>query len=78
MTFLAHRNLGSEFVKDFMQRNGIEIFYRDARIATLSLKDSYAAFAEVMSCQREFGFAKKDTRNDPFVRGPAPSRNPFR
>jgi hypothetical protein len=59
MTFLAHRNLSSEFVKDFMQRNGVEIFFRDQRIASLSLKDSYAAFAEVLNCQKEFGFAKR-------------------
>jgi hypothetical protein len=42
-------------VKDFMQRNGIEIFYQETSIANLSLKDSYAAFSEAMNCQREFG-----------------------
>lgn len=78
MIFLAHRNLSSDFVKDFMQRNGIEIFYQEKRIASLSLKDSYAALAEVINCQKEFGFAKKDTGNDPFVKAPAPSRDPFR
>jgi len=79
MIFLAHRDLSSDFVRDFMQRNGMELFYRGTRIASLSLKDSYAAFAEVLNCQKEFGFAKKGGgRNDPFVRAPSTGRDPFK
>jgi hypothetical protein len=81
--FLAHRNLSVDFVKDFMQRNSMEVFYRGERIANLSLKNTYAAVSEILNCQRELGFANKgggsQGTQDPFASAPAPrSRDPFR
>lgn len=53
---LAHRNLNSDFVKDFMLRNVMRIFYQGNRIASLSLRNTYAAITEVSNCQSEFGY----------------------
>lgn len=78
MVFLAHRHLSSAFVRDFMDRNGIEVFYRGALLASLSLKDSYAAVKAVMDCQREFGFARSRERTDPFAGASPVNRDPFR
>lgn len=79
---LAHRDLSTDFVRDFMQRNGMEIFYRGAKIASLSLRNTFAAVREVINCQREIGFSgsgSTNRRSDPFVSTPGPgSRDPFR
>src|SRR5262249_15597105 len=82
--FLIHRDLSADFVKDFMQRNGMEVFYRGERIANLSLQNTYAAVAEVANCQRDFGLGKPTSgrtvgQNDPFASAPSSSgRDPFR
>jgi hypothetical protein len=39
---LAHRNLSSDFVKDFMQRNGMRLYYQGNQIANLSLRNTIA------------------------------------
>lgn len=74
---LAHSNLSTEFVRDFMQRNSLHIYYHGSRIAALSLRNTYAAVAEVINCQREFGVGPRDS--DPFSSsGAGPNRDPFR
>jgi hypothetical protein len=78
-TFLVHNNVSSRFVNEFMQRNAIEIFYRDERIANLSLRNTYAAVTEVVNCQRALiaagksnlsasGRSSSSSGNDPFRR----------
>jgi hypothetical protein len=69
--FLVHHNLNNEFLKDFMQRNSMEIFYRGQSIANLSLRNTYAAVGEVINCQREIGVAGGGKSNDPFTGTPA-------
>jgi len=58
MVVLAHRNLSTDFVKDFMQRNSMQVYYRGQPLFSISLRGTYAAIAEVINCQREFGFGK--------------------
>jgi len=82
--FLAHLDLSADFVKDFMQRNNMEVFYRGDRIAHLSLRNTYAAVTEVVNCRRELGFASKRgggsrESGDPFAKQPSSrGRDPFR
>lgn len=74
---LAHNNLSTEFVRDFMQRNAMHIYYHGNRIAALSLRNTYAAVAEVINCQKEIGVGPRDS--DPFSSsGAGPNRDPFR
>jgi len=76
---LVHRNLSTDFVKDFMQRNGMQVFYRGDQIANLSLKNTFAAVGEVVNCQREVGGKPGTSNRDPFVSTPPPqNRDPFR
>jgi hypothetical protein len=80
-TVLSHSNLSSEFVKDFMQRNGMRIYYQGSSIANLSLRNTYAAMAEVLNCQKELGFGSGSSRDsDPFSSssGGGRPRDPFR
>lgn len=74
-TVLVHRNISKAFLNDFAQRNTMEIYYRDSRIAFLSLRNTMAAMSEVANCQNEFGFTKK--ASDPFSNGRA-NPDPFR
>jgi hypothetical protein len=78
--FLVHHNLNADFLNDFMQRNVMEIFYRSERIASLSLKNTFAAVGEVINCQREIGLAGSAPRaQDPFASVPASrGRDPFK
>jgi hypothetical protein len=76
--YLVHHNLSPDFIKDFMQRNRMEVFYRGTSIARLSLKDTYAAFLEVLNCQKEFGFSASKSGGDPFSERPTPTRDPFK
>jgi hypothetical protein len=70
--FLVHHNLNADFLKDFMARNSMEIFYRGVSIARVSLQNTFAAVAEVIKCQREIGFAGKGPRSqDPVAGTPA-------
>lgn len=85
IVFLAHRNLSSAFVKDFMERSGMQVFYRGERIANLSLANTFAAVSEVMNCQRELGTATRSSGgqgggSDPFAASPGSrgGKDPFR
>ena len=65
---LAHRNLSSDFVKDFRQRNAMRLYYQGTSIANLSLRNASAAIGEVVNCQKEFGFGSNSPRgSDPFA-----------
>jgi hypothetical protein len=78
---LSHSNLNTDFVKEFMQRNGMRIYYQGSSIANLSLRNTYAAIGEVFNCQKEFGFGSGSSRDsDPFSSsgGGRPNRDPFR
>ena len=70
---LAHRNLNSDFVKDFMLRNVMRIYYQGSQIANLSLRNTYAAISEVSNCQSEFGFGSGSSRGSG-----GSGRDPFR
>jgi len=85
--FLAHRNVSTEFVTDFMERGGMRIFYNGSQIANLSLRNTYAAVSEMLNCQRELGFTGATGSSgsgssprpaDPFVSTPSRSSDPFR
>jgi hypothetical protein len=78
--FLVHRDLSADLIKDFMERNGMEVFYRGERIANLSLRNTYAAIAEVINCQKELAAAGPAPREDPFASAPTAPRDqdPFR
>jgi hypothetical protein len=77
--FLAHTDLSTDFVKNFMQRNGMQIFYRGSQIAHLSLRNTFAAVGEVINCQREIGGNPGTSNRDPFVSTPPrQNRDPFR
>jgi hypothetical protein len=73
--WLDHSDVSGEFAKDFMQRSNLRVFYQGARIASLSLANTFAAVAEVMNCQREIGGSSGGAPQsaDPFNRS---SRNP--
>lgn len=71
---LAHRNLNTDFVKDFMLRNVMRIYYEGRQIASLSLRNTYAAISEVSNCQSEFGFGSGSSRGGSGGSG----RDPFR
>jgi hypothetical protein len=74
---LSHDNLSSAFINDFMQRNGMRIFYQGNRIAGLSLRNTYAAVGEVVNCQKEFGVGASNA--DPFSSSSGRSNgDPFR
>lgn len=80
---LAHRNLSTDFVKDFMQRNTMRLYYQGNQIAALSLRNTYAAVSEVINCQKELGFGSSSPRerepSDPFLSGGGGNkRDPFR
>ena len=69
---LVQHNLNTDFLKDFMQRNTMEIFYRGDSIARLSLQNTYAAVGEVINCQHEISTAGTGQRSqDPFVGAPS-------
>ncbi|SKA34866.1 hypothetical protein SAMN02745126_05564 [Enhydrobacter aerosaccus] len=79
--FLSHHDISPDFVKDFMERNVLQVFYQDREIARLSLANTYKAVAEILNCQKELGFGTKaqpGASSDPFAR-PAPvrTRDPF-
>ena len=79
-TFLEHSNVTYEFTKDFMERGGVRVHYRGAQIAHLSLRNTFAALAEVVNCQKEIagtgdqGNSTQPT-SDPFSRGSRPGRS---
>jgi hypothetical protein len=74
---LVHRNLSGDFVRDFMQRNGMRLFYQGNQIANLSLRNTYAAVDEVYNCQKEFGFGSGSSREtDPFSSSSGGGRSP--
>lgn len=70
---LAHRNLNTDFVNDFMLRNVMRIYYEGSQIASLSLRNTYAAISEVSNCQSEFGFGSGSSRGSG-----GSGRDPFR
>jgi hypothetical protein len=71
--FLVHSNLNADFLNDFMQRNTMQIFYRGDRIASLSLKNTYAAVGEVKTCQHEVGMAGAKQRSEDPITPSAPA-----
>jgi hypothetical protein len=83
VVFLAHKDLSTAFVKDFMERTNMQVFYRGEQIGHLSLRNTYAAVTEVLNCQKELGFnSAKDPSTstpaaDPFAKSPRSSKDPF-
>ena len=75
LVWLDHSNVSAAFAGDFMQRNGLRVYYNGARIAGLSLRNTYLAVTEVMNCQREMAGAGRSgtgsqPATDPFTRRP--------
>jgi hypothetical protein len=80
--FLDHSDVSYAFTKDFMERNGVRVYYRGAPITNLSLRNTYAAIGEVLNCQREIssaGGGSSQSGADPFARGSGEGRrsDPF-
>ena len=68
---LAHRNLNSDFVKDFMLRNVMR-HYQGSQIASLSLRNTLRQSARSRIAKARFGYGSAS-------RGPGGSgRDPFR
>ena len=70
---LGRAGLSGDFVRDFMERTALRVDYRGAPIALLSLRNTYAAVAEVAKCQAEMrpaGATNAGMRpaSDPFSR----------
>ena len=81
LTVLSHSNVSTDFTKAFMQRNGLRVYYQNNRIASLSLKNTYAAIGEVLNCQSAMassgsGKGRSQTTSDPFSN--SPTNDPFR
>ena len=72
VVFLDHSDVSIDFTKDFMQRNGVRVYYQGNQITHLSLSNTYAAIAEVLNCQREINNAGGQGGPQP-----APSGDPF-
>jgi hypothetical protein len=68
--FLLHSSVSAAFTRDFMQRESMRIFYRGAQIAHLSLRNTYAAIAEVANCQQAVA-------SNGYPRAVGVSRDPF-
>jgi hypothetical protein len=81
LVFLDHSNVSSKFTAAFMERNTMQVYYQGSRIGNLSLRNTYAAIAEVVNCQGQLSgstsdgsqnvsdpFQRGGTRNDPFSR----------
>ena len=73
MVVLGRGGLSRDFVRDFMERTGLSVYYRGAPIAHLSLRNAYAAVAEVARCQAEMrpagvGAVAVQPAGDPFSR----------
>ena len=70
------------FVIDFMKKNTLQVRYQNQTIATLSLKGTYAAVAEMLKCQDyvdAHGVAGRAPFADPFANGSRSSvSDPFR
>ena len=75
--WLAHRNVSSDLVQAFMERNTMRIFYQGTQIAHLSLRNTFAALMEVVTCQKAMStgtapgkpaapIAPQPKSNDPF------------
>lgn len=77
--WLDHSDVSGDFAKDFMQRSGLHVFYQGARVARLSLANTYAAVTEVINCQREIGGASGGAPQpaDPFNRSSRSPADPF-
>ena len=72
MVFLDHNNVSTKFTAAFMERNTMQVYYQGSRIGNLSLRNTYAAIAEVVNCQGQLGGSTNgDGQNvsDPFQRG---------
>ena len=50
--WLAHRNVSSDLVQAFMEKNTMRILYQGTQIAHLSLRNTYAALMEAVTCQQ--------------------------
>jgi hypothetical protein len=69
------------FFKEFMRSHELTIEYRRERIASLSLRGSFAATREMVNCQRQIDetrSTRQTRRNDPFApRARGASNDPF-
>jgi hypothetical protein len=70
------------FLIDFMKKNTLEVRFRNQSIATLSLKGTYAAVAEMLKCQDyvdAHGVGGRAPYADPFAsNGRSAASDPFR
>lgn len=63
------------FMKEFMEENGVDLWYNGQSIANLTLKGSFKAGQALLECQQLF--LPSGPSGDPFSR-PAPNDDPFR
>lgn len=79
---LYHSDVSYEFTSAFMQRNSVRIHYQGTQIGHLSLRNTYAAMAEVVNCQVELasagrGGSRSPAAADPFSGGARRQSDPF-
>lgn len=71
-------NIPGDMLQEFMEKQGVDVRYRDQSIANLSLKDSWAAGQKILECQNMIRDHQK--RNPPRKKDPfssAKSSDPF-
>jgi len=76
--WLAHRNVSSDLVQAFMERSTMKIFYNGTQIAHLSLRNTYAALMEVVTCQQAMNTGTASGKPAAPIVPPPKSSDPFR
>lgn len=69
---LGHHDVSGDFARDFMERGSLRIFRQGTLMAHLSLRNTYAALAQAVDCQKEM-LAARGASNS----GMRPASNPF-
>ena len=79
VTFLWQEFSDTTLFKEYMRKNKLRIDYNGKQIELLQLKGSYAAFAEVIKCQKVMNSAKRKSNDtkDPFARKSNVGNDPF-
>jgi hypothetical protein len=68
-----------DVILEFMQKQGVQIWYSNRMVDHLSLKGSFAAFSEVLRCQEAMNArpSPTDPSKDPFSGQPNQVSDPF-
>ena len=68
-----------DVILEFMQKQGVQVWYNNKMVDHLSLKGSFAAFSEVLRCQEAMNAAPAptDPSKDPFSEQTKQVSDPF-